>query len=248
MNDALFISDLHLHVDNLEITSRFFQFLQWAKLHTKSLYILGDFFHVWVGDDFIGAFEKRIAEALSELVDAGIEIYFMPGNRDFLIGDYFLKLSKMKLLPDPCVVDLSGDRVFLTHGDAYCTHDRMHQFLRLITRPIFFKDLLLSIPYSIRAKIVHKVRSYSQQKKHYLNASDKKYQINQKKLFKDMAQYHVLNTIYGHIHRPNHLMTSFQHSVYNEYILSDWDDIVSIICYNKLNGFYFHVLNEKINV
>jgi UDP-2,3-diacylglucosamine hydrolase len=138
--------------------------------------------------------------------------------------------------------------VYLTHGDAYCTHDKMHQLLRWLTRPAIFRKLLLSIPYPIRAKMVHTVRAHSHNKKYNFNPLSLKYQINQSKLFKDMAQYHVFSTIYGHIHRPNHFITAFQHAIYNEYILSDWDDDVSIICYNKINGLYFHILNEKLNV
>ena len=239
MNDAVFISDLHLNVENPDITARFLEFLQWAKQNTKSLYILGDFFHVWIGDDFVSSFEKSIAEELSQLVDSGIDVYFMPGNRDFLISDYFLQRCKMKALPDPCVVSLNGERVFLTHGDAYCTHDIMHQLLRRITRPALFKKILLSIPYAIREKLVLHVRSYSQKQRHIKHTSSQKFLINQKKLFRDMKKYHVVNTIYGHIHRPKHQITQFQHLEYNEYILSDWDDIVSIVCYSQRKGFSF---------
>lgn len=236
MNEAVFISDLHLHPNEPEITQKFVDFIDWAKKNTQSLYILGDFFHVWVGDDLITDFEISIAKLLLELHALNIPVYFMPGNRDFLLGDKFLKLAKMHLLPDPCVISLKGIRIFLTHGDAYCLHDKAHQFLRRLTRPKLMKSIFLAFPKTIRASIVHRVRNLSRDKKIYTSPHHKKYQVVKEKLFQDMQRHQVYHVIYGHVHHPQHTQHLWKNRQINEFILSDWDQKPRIVCYNLVKG------------
>lgn len=239
MNEAVFISDLHLHPKQSDITKRFEAFVDWAKTNTQSIYILGDFFHVWVGDDLITEFELSIAKQLQQLADLGIHLYFMPGNRDFLMGEDFLKLAKVQYLPDPSVISLKGVRVFLTHGDAYCLHDKAHQFLRKISRPLLFKKTFLAFPKSIRARIVHKVRNLSQNKKQIKANHSIKYQLVKSKLYSHMKKFNLMTTIYGHIHRPGEHHTHWKNRLMNEYVLSDWDNDPLILCYDVTNGFKF---------
>lgn len=238
MNHAVFISDLHLHPKQPEITARFMAFLEWAKTNTHSLYILGDFFHVWVGDDCIGQFEQEIAHALSQLRQSGIIIYWMPGNRDFLLGEKFLKMSQMIFLPDPSILALPGLRVMVTHGDAYCLSDYGHQFLRLLTRAQWQKKLILAIPKSIRMYFIHLIRKRSQKKSYKRPSQSKKYAINQQSLFLKMQSYQVTQVIYGHIHQPNIKLTDWRNRQMKEHILSDWDVQPMILCYNINKNLY----------
>lgn len=238
MNEAVFISDLHLNLQQPEISERFNHFLEWAKVSTASLYILGDFFHVWFGDDMMTEFELSVAKSLAELNEHGINVYWMPGNRDFLVGKKFLALSRVQLLTDPSIIMLKGMRLMLTHGDAYCLHDYGHQLLRILTRSRFSKWLILSIPKQLRIKCIQYIRNFSQGKKKKPIKNRKKYQIVQKALFKQMWKYKLMNVIYGHIHKPSIKTTNWKNKKMTEYILSDWDANPTIFCYNVHKGMY----------
>lgn len=239
MNEAVFISDLHLHPQNQDIHHRFEVFVEWAKNHTKRVYILGDFIHVWAGDDLIDAYGLKVMKLLRQLHQAQVEVYFMPGNRDFLIGSQFLEQSQMIGLNDPTIVTLDGERLFLTHGDRYCTRDKAHQFFRRITRHNWFKPLFLLLPGSIRRHLVDSVRNHSQTKK---RLSQDSYQINHQKLFKEMHHHQVFAAVYGHVHQKAHFQDTYKHFSYQRYVLTDWDENPSLLCYNKLKGFHFSQL------
>lgn len=240
MNQAVFISDLHLHPQNDEIHQRFERFVEWAKTNTQEVYILGDFIHVWAGDDLMDDYACKIIKLLQSLYHAGIKVYFMPGNRDFLIGESFLKESHMIALVDPCVIMLDGIRIYLTHGDRYCTSDKAHQFLRFWTRNFWFKPFFLNFPARFRKYLVESVRTYSQQKK---DSPRKFYPINTTKLYQEMRTYHVMTCIYGHIHRCGYHVDVHQHLTYQRYILSDWDTNIRVLCYNSLKGLNFYTVD-----
>lgn len=243
MNEAVFISDLHLHPNQPKITTRFKNFLQWAEHSTKAIYILGDFFHLWLGDDCIDAFAEEIAASLYQLKLKGIELYWMPGNRDFLIGQTFLDRAGLQRLVDPSLILLPGLRVMLTHGDAYCIYDYAHQALRLLTRnPVFFY-LFQLLPQAWRLRSGQTLRNYSQNKKQHDYQMAKKFQIGQKKLFLQMLKFDVFHVVYGHIHRPEQKITQWKARTFHEYVLSDWDAKPQLICYNKEKGLFF--LNSK---
>ena len=200
MNQAVFISDLHLHPDMPEISERFMRFLSWAKTNTTSIYILGDFFHVWIGDDGIGSFEHQIASALQELTQAGMDIFWLPGNRDFLIGAQFLKMCGVKHLPDPSVIALPGMRVMIAHGDAYCLYDYGHQLLRLLTRSTWKRRLLLALPKKLRRLLILAVRQKSQMKAASRPQNHKKYSIRSHiRLFLYFYHLNYLSNYYRNI-------------------------------------------------
>jgi len=161
-NKAVFISDIHLHPDMPQITHRFYSFIQWAAIHTKSVYILGDFLHAWPGDDAMDTWSGAIADQLAWLSSQGVSVYFMSGNRDFLVGKRFLVRANMQRLLESTVIQLGDEHVLLVHGDRYCTRDTKHQWLRRLTRNRVFTGLFLSLPYTWRARIVNQVREYSQ--------------------------------------------------------------------------------------
>src|SRR3990167_5055500 len=130
--DTVFISDLHLHPDAKDIQRRLEDFFLWLDRHLpKQLYILGDLFHVWAGDDCVDAWMLGIAARFYAVAAQGVSIYYMHGNRDFLLGEDFAKKAGFTLLPDPTMVTLAPNcAVLLAHGDAYCLEDKRHQRFR----------------------------------------------------------------------------------------------------------------------
>lgn len=243
MLEAVFISDLHLNPEEPAIFTRFQAFLKWAVRHTRTVYILGDFLHVWAGDDDTSPWSVLIVEQLATLAQKGVKLYFMPGNRDFLIGQAFLTQAKMQALVDPTVITLDHTPVLLTHGDALCTHDKAHQRWRRLTRHPWFARLFLKCPRTWRRACVRTVRQRSQHYGH-LKQSD----VVVSTLLQMMQRYHVRVLIHGHTHRPGvqeHLAHQKQTAFYRQYVLSDWDDAPHILCYDKTEGFYFHLFNEE---
>ena len=120
---TLFISDLHLEADRPEIGNQFAVFLENEAKNAEALYILGDFFEAWVGDDDPDEYYATIKRSLRDLVDQGVPVYFMHGTRDFMIGDKFAAETGVTILPDPCPAEFYGEQVLLSHGDALCTDD-----------------------------------------------------------------------------------------------------------------------------
>lgn len=119
----LLISDLHLQEERPDITRAFLDLLDGRARHAQALYILGDFFEAWIGDDAMTPFQQSICQALRRLSDSGTAVYLMHGNRDFLIGQAFCKAAGCTLLSDPSVIELGGEPVLLMHGDTLCTRD-----------------------------------------------------------------------------------------------------------------------------
>ena len=130
----LLISDLHLQEERPDITRAFLDLIAGRARDAQALYILGDFFEVWIGDDAMSPFQRSICQALRELSDSGTPIFLMHGNRDFMIGRAFCKAAGCTLLPDPSVVELNGEPVLLMHGDSLCTKDEGYQRMRRYLR------------------------------------------------------------------------------------------------------------------
>lgn len=236
MLEAVFISDLHLHPEIPVITQRFQALLEWALTHTRRLYILGDFFHVWPGDDGMDDWSVAIAKLLKDKVDEGLTLYYMHGNRDFLLGKQFARQSGITLIKDGTVITLGKERVLLSHGDRYCTLDKAHQRFRRLTRnPLFIKTFLRT-PYAWRAKIVNKVRQQSRKKTSMDQAI---MDVVDQALLRHMARHRVHVLIHGHTHKPGVKQLEFKHKKYLQYVLSDWDDIPLILCYDNSKGFKF---------
>lgn len=233
--EAVFISDLHLHPDNPVITARFDQFINWAAKSTKTLYILGDFFHVWPGDDGLTAWSEAIANKLNGLAQQGIKIYFMHGNRDFLLGTKFAALAGMDLLVEPAVINYDQKSVLLVHGDRYCSKDRSHQRFRCLTRNNLFIRLFLKLPLRWRQKMVNSVRKMSQAQTYNPDAM----QVIPESMIAHMKHYKVDTVIHGHTHKPGLVEHCREAAIYKQYVLSDWDDSPDLLCYHNTIGFYF---------
>lgn len=241
MITAVFISDLHLHPQDEVITKRFYAFIHWAAHHTKSVYILGDFFHVWAGDDTMDDWSQSIAARLAWLHRMNVSVYLMHGNRDFLIGSDFAKLAKIQIISEPLVLELGSQRVLLSHGDRYCTNDVSHQWLRRLTRNRMFPSLFLRIPRSLRCQLVNTVRSRSRRKNYQSNKS--RFDVVSTAMLKHMSRCNANALIHGHTHNPGLLLHEYQGKIYRQFVLSDWDDTPWIMCYHKSNGLYFELLN-----
>lgn len=242
MLDAIFISDLHLSPHKPEITSRFKIFLQWASQNTQRLYILGDFFHAWPGDDALDDWSQEIASDLKKL-SKQVKIYFLHGNRDFLLGDSFADLAGITIIADPTYLDLDT-KTMLTHGDQYCLEDKGHQWLRCFTRNSWFPRLFLKIPLKIRLLIVSRVRQYSLTQYKKKAKSKSQTDIVVEAMIDHMEKNNTTVIIHGHTHRPG--ITNHIHSgiTYTQYVLSDWDNDPSPLCYNKEKGLQFIAWRE----
>jgi len=244
MIDAVFISDLHLHPNEDLITDRFDRFIKWAANNTRTLYILGDFFHVWPGDDALDSWSETIASQLAGLVKQGIPVYFMHGNRDFLLGKRFAQLAGFTLLTEPTIITLGKDKILLMHGDRYCTDDKGHQWLRRLTRNWLFPRIFLLFPYKTRAKLVHTIRNRSQ-----INRGKPAYQFDivPSTMLKHMKQLNVETLIHGHTHKPGLTIHELEGIKYRQFVLSDWDDNPLLMCYDRPNGLYFEPFLESSN-
>jgi UDP-2,3-diacylglucosamine hydrolase len=235
MLDAVFISDLHLHPHDKAILARFYAFVDWAKAHTKAVYILGDFLHVADGLELEQAWLEPIKEACLTLVSANIQLYFMHGNRDFLISDAFIHSSGMTLLKEPTTLEWGEDRILLLHGDGWCTNDKWHMWFRWLTRRPLFITLFTQLPKWIRKKLVNKTRQYSAST--HQMVTDKA-MIDERCLLHAKDRYQPSVIIHGHIHQP--LKKIYSNFTY--YVLGDWDDNPWVLCYDKSNGFYLNQL------
>ena len=238
MIESVFISDLHLHPQDSELYLRFARCLNWAKHKTQALYILGDFFHVYAGDDLMDDFHHQVARDLKELSLSGVDVFLMPGNRDFLIDDAFATAAGLKLIADKSVICLTGARIYLTHGDAYCLQDWRHQLLRLLTRPRFCRQALLSLPKKWRLQLVQGVRHYSKNKKKPKNLNQ--YQLSIPALYQDMHKLIVHTVIYGHVHQQGVFEEQYKQLPYKRCVLPDWDTSPQVLCYTQARGLFFH--------
>ncbi|WP_445368297.1 UDP-2,3-diacylglucosamine diphosphatase [Methylomonas sp. BW4-1] len=149
--DVLFISDLHLALEKPEITRRFLGFLQQRAIEAKSLYILGDLFDAWIGDDDNTRPIPSIKNALKQLSDAGTEIFLLQGNRDFLLGQDFCRETGIRLLDEYAIIELNGQRILLTHGDLLCSDDLAYQAFRSKSHSPEWQQNVLSKPLWLRS-------------------------------------------------------------------------------------------------
>jgi UDP-2,3-diacylglucosamine hydrolase len=194
-----FISDLHLDQTAPAITRCFIDFLQNQGSTAEAIYILGDFFERWIGDDEKNSLTEQVAAALKKLSMNGIKLYFMCGNRDFLLGKKYAQACGMEILKDPTVLNLYGKKILLMHGDLLCTDDLAYQRFRRLAHNPLFKILFLALPLFIRRRIADKAREKSRR---YTQTANLKIQdVNQTTVEHYLSTYHVDCLIHGHTHR-----------------------------------------------
>jgi len=197
---TLFISDLHLDDRRPETTGLLMNFLQNEAGGADALYILGDLFEFWLGDDVPSKCATQVASALSALNDSGVPCYFMHGNRDFLLRDSFARQAGMTLLPEECVVNLYGEQVLLMHGDSLCTDDIPYQQFRTLVRNPAWQDDFLSKTPQERLQVAMQARDASAE--HKDNVDTAIMDVNQGEVIAAFERHGVQKMIHGHTHRP----------------------------------------------
>jgi len=218
----LLISDLHLQEERPDITRAFLDLLATRARDANALYILGDFFEAWIGDDGMTPFQASICQALRTLSDSGTQVFLMHGNRDFLIGKAFCKAAGCTLLRDPSVVDMGGEPVLLMHGDSLCTRDEAYMKLRRYLRNPLSLWILRHLPLSTRHKLARKLRSESKSQTR-MKANDI-IDVTPTEVPRIMRQHGVRTLIHGHTHRPAiHKLTLDDGSAGRRIVLGDWD-------------------------
>lgn len=198
---TLFIADLHLQTEEPAITAGFLRFLDGEARSADALYILGDLFEAWIGDDDPNPLHHEIAAAIKSLVDSGVPCFFTHGNRDFLIGKRFARESGMTLLPEEKALDLYGRKVLIMHGDTLCTDDSGYLAFRAKVHTPWIQRLFLALPLFIRQKIAARMRADS--KAANSHKSMEIMDVNTHAVIGVMEKHHVQWLIHGHTHRPD---------------------------------------------
>lgn len=216
----LLISDLHLDASRPETTDLFFDFLERRAHSADTLYILGDLFEVWIGDDDDASLALRTMAALSGLVRSGTAVEFMRGNRDFLIGERFAKASSCVLLPAEKVVTLSGEDTLLMHGDELCSDDIAYQTMRKTLDSQAWQADFLARPLPERRAIADSLRATSTAAT--ARKDDSIMDVNQTAVAKAMLRHGVRRLIHGHTHRPGRYEVGLGEEIGERIVLADW--------------------------
>lgn len=217
---TLFISDLHLDSARPDITALFLRFLRNEASGAEALYILGDLFEAWVGDDEPGEPATSVRAALRRVADGGTPVFVMRGNRDFLFGSRFAADSGIRLLPDPSVVTLYGEPTLLMHGDLLCTEDTAYQAFRAMVRNPAWQGAFLAKPLAERQEFAAKARAASQQ--HQQGAVESIMDVNAAAVEAVMARHGVTRLIHGHTHRPAIHSLTINGRRGQRIVLGDW--------------------------
>lgn len=219
---TLFISDLHLHESRPQVTRAFFQFLYTQAVHAEALYILGDFFDACIGDDDDSELVQDVASGLHKLSELGVAIYFMHGNRDFLLGTAYAKKAGMELIPDGITIDLYGTPTLLMHGDSLCTDDVEYQQFRAMVRSPQWQQQILAQPIAARRALAAQMRAKSQSM-NSLKADDIM-DVSPAEVLAQMESAGVTRMIHGHTHRPARHPLIINGKPAERIVLGDWHD------------------------
>jgi UDP-2,3-diacylglucosamine hydrolase len=218
----LFVSDLHLDASAPATVQRFLGFLAGEARAADSLYILGDLFETWIGDDDPDPVRSQVCDALRALTASGVPVYLMCGNRDFLYGDAFEQRTGVRLLADPTVARLEGQRILLTHGDLLCTDDASYQELRSTVRNPAFKDRVSALSIEARQWMAAAARAGS--RAHVRQTAADIMDVNAKAVIAAFEATNTLTMIHGHTHRPAEHHHSTANGVARRIVLAAWDE------------------------
>ena len=227
---TLFISDLHLEADRPDIADQFLTFLKTDASEADDLYILGDLFEAWVGDDDPNTHYFVIKRALRKLVDSGVPVYFMHGNRDFMIGSQFANETGVIILPDPYRADFYGEKALLSHGDALCTDDVQYQRVRKMVRNPEWQATMLAKPLRDRLRFAKEARLRSQERT--INMEENIMDVNQGEVEKTIREHNVDILLHGHTHRPAVHKIDLGNRKARRIVLGDWYTQGSVVRWN----------------
>lgn len=237
MSFTYFIADLHLSADRPDITACLMQFLESDAKEADALYVLGDLFEVWIGDDDVTPFNTAIAEAFKTL-SQHVPIYFMHGNRDFAIREGWTYKAGMTLINEPTVIDLYGTPTLITHGDELCTNDVAYQKFRKKSRGWWWPRLMLALPLWYRRRVARNGRAESKENQKHLKPDIM--DVTPTEVIKVMEQHNVQRLIHGHTHRPNIHSLTANGKPATRIVLGDWYDQGSTLCVSHSNVILQH--------
>ncbi|MCK5663755.1 MAG: UDP-2,3-diacylglucosamine diphosphatase [Thiotrichaceae bacterium] len=227
MSETLFIADLHLTPRKDIIPRHFLTFLATRARKIDALYILGDLFDVWLGDDDKEPIYQEIKVALHNLTSSGVPIFFMHGNRDFLLGTRFAKLTACQLIDDPHLINLYGTPNLLMHGDTLCTQDIGYLAFRQRVRKPLWQKLFLAQPLLLRRYIAKKIRTNSQAKTQ--TTTREIMDVTSEAVISALETKGVYNLIHGHTHRPARHQFKLNERIAHRFVLGDWHEDKAII-------------------
>ena len=221
--DIHFISDLHLCAERPALTAVFERYLAGPTRTASALYILGDLFEYWAGDDDLDdPLNTRVARQLATLADAGCRVFFMPGNRDFLLGADFARRAKLEILPEPALIPLGDRQALLCHGDSLCTDDIAYQAFRTQVRNPTWQAQFLAQPLALRKQIIAGVRMKSEEAKSEKAAAIM--DVNAASVAALLQEHGFPLLIHGHTHRPAEHRTNVDSHACERWVLADWRD------------------------
>lgn len=224
MQKTYFIADLHLSENRPHLLALFRQFMQEQAPEAEKLYILGDLFDFWIGDDEQSDLISEVQQLIRHLTEQGVPCYFQHGNRDFLIGKKFANACGLTLLPTYQVIDLYGTPTLLCHGDTLCVDDVKYQQYRKKVHQKWRQWLFLHLPLKVRLNIAEKIRAKSRQDKQL--KSTEIMDVNAAFVQQMFAKFHVTQMIHGHTHRQKH------HEIpphFHRIVLGDWGETSSLL-------------------
>lgn len=219
MSRTLFISDLHLSPDLPRVTQGFLRYLAQAKGAT-ALYVLGDLFEAWVGDDHRDDYNNAVIDAFRALSDSGTRLFFVHGNRDFLLGQGFAEATGGTLLPDSQVIDAEGQRLLVMHGDQLCTLDEKYMAFRAQSRDPAWQQMMLEKPLDQRLMIASMWRMQS--KTLNSNKPENIMDVTPEDVVRVMQEAGVTTLLHGHTHRPDVHAVEVAGEAARRIVLGDW--------------------------
>ncbi|MEQ1661199.1 MAG: UDP-2,3-diacylglucosamine diphosphatase [Thiobacillus sp.] len=217
---SYFVADLHLTDERPAATGRFFRLLQDEIAGSDGLYILGDLFESWIGDDHDEQVAHDTARQLKALTEAGTPVYFMHGNRDFMLARRYAALSGMALLADPSQINLYGTPTLLMHGDTLCTDDLSYQAFRRRVRRPWVLTLLRWLPFSVRQRLARHARAGSESAK--ADKSADIMDVNAAAVNQALRAHQAQRMIHGHTHRPAQHTHHVDGQVCERWVVPDW--------------------------
>ena len=230
INLTYFISDLHLSESTTLLNKAFDDFLEYCHAHPpKQLYILGDLFDYYLGFDVAGEWGAALAAKIASLSELGIALFFLPGNRDFLIDNAFLRAATLTRLADPCVISLADKPITLSHGDALCTNDKYHQRFRAISQSRIVKALFLCLPKSYRINVAKKIRTAGRGR----SLNEHEIMPVDEVMISCMNKFNTDTLIHGHIHRPMVRCIKSKLGQFQQVVLPDWRTKAEFVVFDE---------------
>ncbi len=239
----LFASDLHLDAARPQTTAQFLDLLAGPARDAGALYLLGDLFEVWLGDDAPGPLGQQVAAALRALARQGTAVFVMQGNRDVLLGETFCAQADATFLPDPTLITLDGRKLLLTHGDALCTDDGSYQRLRALLRDPPVQARLLALSPDSRRALAEQARAGSRD--HLARAGEYITDVNQQAVVHAMQAAGVDLLLHGHTHRPAIHRFELDGRPHTRIVLGDWSRGASVLTWDD-DGYELTAGGERL--